>query len=107
LAGELVINGNATVGVSTNPSWMAILISSTGGATLEGSISGSTYVYAAVYAPQATIDISGNAQIFGSIIADTVNITGNAQVHYDEATSQLTDITNLYTTALESWRELN
>ena len=107
LSGELKINGNATVGVASNPSWMAFLIGATGGATLEGSISGSTDVYAAIYAPNATIDISGNAKIFGSVIADTVNITGNAQVHYDEATSTLTDIGNLYTTALKSWRELN
>ena len=106
LTGRLTAQGNSTIGVSTNPKSLAFLMTSTAQATLEeGTITGSTLFYGAIYGPDATINIQGNAEVFGSIIAETVNVTGDAQIHYDEAMTDRTDVSNLYKTALISWRE--
>lgn len=109
LTGTLTAKGNSTVGVSTDPTKMAFLVSSTGGASLEqGTLTGSTTFYGALYAPKAAITITGNAEVFGSVIAKTINVSGSAAVHYDEAVpAALTGISNRSTPALTSWRELN
>ena len=106
ISDELKINGNSTVGVASDPTLMRILMSTGSAATMEGTITGSTDVYAAIYGPQATINISGNAKVFGAVIAKQVNVSGSAEIHYDEATASITDISNLYVTSVTSWREL-
>jgi hypothetical protein len=39
----------------------------------------------AVYAPQAAVVLNGSKQVFGSIVADSIRLTGGADVHFDEA----------------------
>lgn len=108
LTGALVAKGDSTVGVATNPTEMVVLMSSTGQASLEeGTLTGSTEFYGALYGPKATLNISGNAKVFGSIVAKTVNLTGSAEIHYDEAMTDLSNVSNLYTTKMISWRDLN
>lgn len=107
LAGNMTVEGNASIGVEAQPTWMQFLVSSTGSASLQDTIVGSTEFYGTLYAPKATINISGDAEIYGSIVAKTVNITGNAEIHYDEASTTLTDVSNLYTSALIAWRDLD
>ena len=106
ITGEMTAQGNSTVGVSSDPGRMLFLMSSSAGATLEQTITGSNLFYGAIYGPQATITITGNAEVYGSIIAKQVNLTGSAEIHYDEALADETQISNLYQTALTSWREL-
>lgn len=105
LTGELTAQGNSTVGVVNDPTQMLFKMSSTAEATLEQTITGNNTFYSAIYGPSATINISGNAEIFGAVIAKTINVTGNAVVHYDEAMTELTEVSNLYKTTLISWRE--
>ena len=104
--GQLTAQGNSVVGVPNDPSQMLVQMSATAEATLEGTIQGNTTFYGAIYGPQATFDIQGNATIYGSIMARRVNVSGNAEIHYDEALADETQITNLYQTTLLSWREL-
>jgi len=125
LTGALIAKGNSIVGYANdpkrggnesqfdyakdvgNPTAMAFLMSSTGEATLEeGTLTGSTEFYGLLYGPKATIKISGNAKVFGSIIAKTVNLTGSAEIHYDGAMTHLY-VSNLYATKMISWRDLN
>ena len=47
--------------------------------------------YGALYAPDADILINSNAQIYGSIIGNTVTLDSNATVHYDEALAEESD----------------
>ncbi len=108
LTGQLVASGNSTVGVPATPKNMLFLMDSTAGALLQnGTLSGSTKFYGAVYGPQATITISGNADVYGSIIGKQINVTGSASIHYDEALTDLTTISNLYQRSVVSWRDLN
>lgn len=107
LTGELKARGNSIIGDSSDPTRVVIKITSSGEATLEqGTITGSTEFYGAIYAPDATINISGNADIFGSVIAKQVDVTGSARIHYDEAMTARTDVSNRFATSVVSWREL-
>lgn len=110
LTGELEVQGNATVGAPSTPTDMRFLMSSSAGAVLEegleGTITGSTKFYGAIYGPAAELTISGNAEIFGAIVARQVSVSGSAEVHYDQALADQTQISNRYRTALLSWREL-
>jgi hypothetical protein len=107
ITGQLIAQGNSMVGVPTSPKQMVILMTSTADATLEqGTLQGNTEFYGALYAPQSTITISGNAGIFGSVIAQAVNVTGNAAIHYDEAVNDITQESNTFTTTRIAWREL-
>ena len=77
-------------------------------------MTGSTKFYGALYGPNSTINIQGNAEVYGSIVARTVNVTGSAIVHYDEALAdcngptppQSCGVNNLYKATTVSWREL-
>jgi hypothetical protein len=42
-----------------------------------------------VYAPCANVSIVGNGAICGSIVANTIDLSGNAQFHYDESLADL------------------
>lgn len=111
---ELTATGNTVVGVPSDPTRMLFLIASTGEATIEGTITGSSQFYGALYAPDAAITITGNADVFGSIIAEQINVTGSAAIHYDECLTACDvpdpppscDISNTYETTTVSWREI-
>ncbi len=107
LTGQLVAKGNSLMGVSSDPKQMLVLMSSTGDATLEqGTFTGSTGFYGVLYGPDSNITITGNAEIFGSINAQSINVTGSAAIHYDETVKNMTQISNTYTTQRIAWREL-
>jgi len=108
LTGALIAKGNSSVGYPADPSKMQFLMSSSGSAEIEeGTLTGSTVFSGALYGPNSTINITGHAEVFGSIIARQVNISGSAVVHYDERLSTSTTVPNIYQRALISWRELN
>jgi len=46
-------------------------------------LSGGSGTYALVYAPNAGISVSGGSHFYGSIIANTVNSSGNTAIHGD------------------------
>ena len=108
ITGVLNAKGNsATAGSPSDPRNMLFLMSPASSAVVEDAdLTGTTKFYGAIYGPNADITIHGNAEIFGAIIANTVNVTGSAIVHYDEALTQLTTISNTYGRRVTSWREL-
>ena len=46
---------------------------------------GSVDMIGAIYAPNAAVSIKGGVNVFGSLTADTVTLSGNSALHYDEA----------------------
>ena len=41
--------------------------------------------YGVLYAPDSDVTISGNADVYGAVVANNLNVTGNALGHYDES----------------------
>ncbi len=107
VTGAFSASGHTVVGVEANPTQFLMVLTATAGELiLEGDFTGTTEFYGGIYAPTGEIKIAGSAAVFGSVVADTINLTGNAQVHYDKAMGALEDPTGGYQTALLSWQEL-
>lgn len=49
------------------------------------SISGSSDIYAAIYAPFTDVKVVGSGTIYGSVRAKTVTVSGGGGVHFDQA----------------------
>ena len=98
--------GNTTIGVPSNPSYLTMLLTAASQATIDGSLGGTTEFYGGMYAPNAHIDIGGNAEIYGSVIAQEVVTSGEPSIHYDESLGDLMDPIGLYKVKVVSWREL-
>jgi len=105
VTGEFSASGNTLIGVPENPPSMLFLMASNQQVTIESNLTGTTRFYGGFYAPTATIDISGDAEVFGSVIAKNVEVSGHAKVHYDEALGALIEPVGLYQVAVLSWRE--
>jgi len=68
------VPGNLTINMIRNPY--------TGVAgTLR--VSSGTDLYANIYAPESAVIMSGNGDIYGSVVGLTVDMTGNSSIHYD------------------------
>jgi len=107
LTGNLHAAGNTAIGVEHDPTQMLFLVtSSSEGATIEGTITGSSAFYGALYGPDATITITGNAEVYGSMIAGSVDLSGSAELHYDEALQSLMTIPGSYLTSVLYWRDV-
>ncbi len=78
LSGQAVTNG-------TTPGNLTIkMVPSTSG-TAPGSInlgSGSD-LYATIYAPQSALTMSGSGDLYGSVVAKSIDMTGSSAIHYD------------------------
>jgi len=107
ITGQFIARGNSVMGLASDPTQLVVLMSASGDATLEqGTLTGSTEFYGALYGPQSTLQITGNATIFGSVIAQSINVSGSAAIHYDEAMTDLTQVSNTFKTTRIAWREL-
>jgi hypothetical protein len=53
--------------------------------TTSMKYSGNAQAYCKMYAPNADISVKGDFDFHGSIVGKTVNLSGNAAFHYDEA----------------------
>lgn len=56
-----------------------------------------------IYAPQGAVTITGNGSVSGSVVANTIKLTGNAAFHYDES---LGDFGGDNPFRIQSWSEL-
>ncbi|MBI5689664.1 MAG: hypothetical protein HZC55_06160 [Verrucomicrobia bacterium] len=96
-AGNGITNANASPATlqiyGTNPT--------VGGQTIRFVGNGSAS--ATIYAPNATFQLRGNGALQGSVIANTINLNGNAAFHYDEALGSLS-AGNPF--GIVKWREL-
>jgi len=71
------------------------------------SIAGNGVLSGVVYAPNANISMNGggnNGIVLGSMIGDTIGVTGNSTFHYDESLANLSS-SNIW--GVTKWRELS
>jgi Tfp pilus assembly protein PilX/cytoskeletal protein CcmA (bactofilin family) len=65
-------------------------------------VSGNGDLYGAIYAPAANINLNGNGAVYGSLVGATVDLSGNAGLHYDEALQGFSGFGNY---VLKDWQE--
>jgi choice-of-anchor A domain-containing protein len=82
---KLNISGGAIANAGQDPSNLIIYGSST---LTTINLSGGTTLHALVYAPAATIRISGGQQTFGSVNGSVVDLSGGTSVHYPEGVTR-------------------
>ena len=73
--------GGAVTNASYDPSKFQILYAGTN----EIKVGGSSNTAATIYAPNAFVQVSGNAGFYGSILSNTFKDNGGASVHYDRS----------------------
>jgi hypothetical protein len=76
------ISGGAVVNTSQDPKNF-ILYGTAGLQTIN--LTGGTSLYGLVFAPTAAITVSGGQNTYGSLIGNTVDLSGGVSVHFDES----------------------
>lgn len=104
IAGNGLVNSNATSSSDSVQIWGTNTSSSSPGQTI--SISGNGSLACTCYAPNAALDVTGGGNggaVYGSFVAYTVKLTGNETFHYDE---NLANAANGGSYSPTKWREL-
>jgi len=107
--GSIYFSSGTTINNSTQDA-SKLRIYGTNSMTDNGDIAGIRFysnsdIYAVVLAPNSTVDIDSNAEIFGAVMANAIEINSNSCIHYDEA---LANNGNLVTTFgdVSMWQEI-
>jgi hypothetical protein len=78
--GSFMMDGNSAIATAGDkPSNLEIYVLGSSPVNL-----GNNNLYASVYAPQSTVTMNGNADLFGAIVAGFIQMNGNNTIHYDE-----------------------
>ncbi len=104
VTGGGVANGGTTAGTINQPVNFKIWGTSTSTTTDQTiSVKGNGVLSGVVYAPNAEVTIVGDTSVMGSIVAERIRVTGNAEFHYDESLANFGS-GNPY--RVSRWREL-
>jgi hypothetical protein len=79
VAGSINLGGQSKITIDRSPDLKLIVLGS--GTVID--FDGGTQIHADIYAPETRIDMHGNSDIFGSIIALSIDVTGNTTLTYD------------------------
>lgn len=80
VTGRIDLKGHAKI-TAVKPADLKLTMLGTGSMTLE--INGSCQIHADIYAPGAALTMHGTGDIYGSLVAKSIDITGNTGLHYD------------------------
>ena len=76
----LDLSGGAFINPNRDPETFQIYYSG----TTDGKLTGGGDFYGTVYAPNSKLKLAGQSNFYGSFIANQINLSGGADVHYDE-----------------------
>ena len=82
----LNLSGKGVVS-ALNPSDLTILCTDS---VTSASVTGNGTASFGLYCPKADISVTGNGDIYGSIVGNSVKDTGNGKIHYDQALGSVT-----------------
>lgn len=105
-AGDVTIAGNGIMNMSDVPANFMFFGTASSGTSQNVKIAGNGAIKAAIYTPNADLELkgSGSSGVFmGAAVANNIKMTGNFEFHYDEALDNIT-LDNSY--RLSRWREL-
>lgn len=105
--GSVSVTGQGIDNATYNPADLFLFGTSSGNISLSGQAG----FYGGVYAPNAKLSISGQAQLYGSFIGDTISMSGQAAMHYDEALAEVSlpfqsGGTQTVTVTRKQWNEI-
>lgn len=80
VTGAINANGNGISNGSGKPQNLSIFATGSDGVWLGGN----TAFFGTVYAPNATLTVHGNSDLYGSFVGASVVLNGNGDVHYDQ-----------------------
>lgn len=105
VSGNGISNGNTATHTNRPGNVLIYGLTPTDGHKLDISMSGNGQIEAGVYAPGADITLNGGGSggaFYGSVVGDTVKLTGVERFHYDEAMTVSGAITDY---RIASWFE--
>jgi hypothetical protein len=101
LAGNSITNGS---GLAQN--FIVYGVTPTDGSARTASVSGNGTFTGVVDAPAYDISYTGNGDVVGALLGNTLNVSGNGNLHYDEALdSKLGFFSSAATYSFASWFE--
>ena len=104
--GNIAIGGNGMANANANAA-STLIYGTNAGSGQTITMTGNATTIAAINAPNADFSITGNGELWGSVIARNITLNGNAAFRYDEA---LLDYSNTTGTGnpwgIAKWREL-
>ena len=74
------LNGSKVVNSANAPHQVEFYYLGNSTLTLNGTVT----MYGVIYAPNAQVDVLGNFNFYGGIMAKVLNVSGNAKLYYDE-----------------------
>ena len=99
ITGDVSLASNSTI-ETTSESAVDLQLYLIGGPGQVADLQSNSDFYGAIYAPEGTVRIRSNFRLFGAVLADSVIIDSNAQIHYDEA---LTGLVPGFTFTRSAW----
>jgi len=103
VSGALGMASNSTLLTTTNAPDVRVFL--TGGPTQTAIFNSNSTFYGTIYAPQAEVQIDSNFELFGAVSAQSVVVSANTKIHFDEALlEEFTDDGG--PPILESWRQV-
>lgn len=106
-ANDFVLNSNTSITTnSTSAVDVQLFLNGVTGSGNTGAqieLSANSAFVGAIYAPYATVSLGSNFEVFGSVMVDTLDLSSNGIIHFDEALLYDTEdgIRNMVTLA---WR---
>lgn len=94
---------NLTGGGVANPSYVAAYMTINYAGTGNISITGGGAAAMVLNAPNSSVTITGNGDLYGSVIANNITDTGNGGINYDRALSRNTYTVSNYMLDSFSW----
>lgn len=100
VTGAVDFRGQAMIGAGNQPTALHLNILGNPNVRIEGG----GLLVGAIYAPEATVVVRGNAEVYGAIVGRALRLEGNATVHYDEALAEGAPQNQNTTVTVLSWR---
>jgi len=100
--GRSVISGNGIANETNVPANFLLYSAYSGNNGVQ--ITGNGDIYGAIYAPYTNVKVTGNGNLYGSLIGKDLTVTGNGDLHYDEALSDVEGGSITY--VMQLWQDL-
>ncbi|MFA5027496.1 MAG: hypothetical protein WC713_06430, partial [Candidatus Methylomirabilota bacterium] len=109
VTGSVSVGDSVTWGNSTNPTWLKVVLQSTGAYTSAMTLSTGTSfnLHGGLYGRNANIDFNNGSGIYGAVIGRIVRLRYGTAIHYNQALALVPIChTGDYQVRKGTWREV-